>query len=164
MKRTDFTEEQLQEIKKLYLEDYLAQKVIGEKFGVSRTVIKRVLTELGVEVRKTTGQYKLDYNKFKNITTPEQAYWLGFIAADGCNYIREQNATLKIYIHQKDENHLIKFRDFVGSNAPIKEKISNDGFSNNTPMCWIDINNKQLCNDLANVGVVPKKEFDFRAS
>lgn len=45
------------------------------------------------------------------------------------------------------------------STSPIKEKISNDGFSNNTPMCWIDINSKEICNDLSNIGIVSKKSL-----
>lgn len=74
MNKVEFTEEQLQEIQKMYSNDNLSQKAIGEKFGVSRTVIKRVLFELGIKLRKRTNKYQVDYNAFKEITTPEQAY------------------------------------------------------------------------------------------
>lgn len=51
------------------------------------------------------------YNKeyFKQIDTPEKAYWLGFIAADG--NVRKDLLKLRIELNIRDYHHLEKFRE-----------------------------------------------------
>lgn len=44
MKKTEFSQDQINKILQMY-QNNTTQKAIGEHFGVSRTVIKRVLTE-----------------------------------------------------------------------------------------------------------------------
>lgn len=72
---------------------------ISKSFNVSRTVIKRVLTENNIKFRNRTNKYKTNNSIFNNIDSAEKAYWLGFLAADGCNYRREHNATIFINLH-----------------------------------------------------------------
>ena len=45
MKKIIFTNEQVKEIITLYTIDKLSMKAIGEKYGVSKTVINRILME-----------------------------------------------------------------------------------------------------------------------
>ena len=45
-----------------------------------------MLRENEIEINKDKHFYKADYNKFEIIDNPEKAYWLGFLAADGCLY------------------------------------------------------------------------------
>ena len=84
---------------------------------------------------------------------------MGFIAADGCNYQREHNASIVLNIHQKDIDHLQKFKEFCKTNAIIKTYTTSAGFSNNTPMCKLVLNSKKMSQDLANKGVVPRKSL-----
>lgn len=65
-------------------------------------MISRVLEECKIEKRSDNHTYKADYRKFKDIDSSEKAYWLGFIAADGCVYKRKTNGTVYISIHEKD--------------------------------------------------------------
>ena len=71
---------------------------IGKELSppVSKTVIRRILTENNITIKSDNHKYKADYQKFKNIDSAEKAYWLGFIAADGCVYTREKNSTIRI--------------------------------------------------------------------
>lgn len=48
--------------------------------------------------------------------TPESAYWMGFIMADG--YMSGKR--LKIALSEKDAQHLQKFVDFLGHPRPVK--------------------------------------------
>lgn len=159
MKKIEFTQEQKEYIKKLYTEENKSLKAIGEIMGVSRKVITRVLQEEEQTLRERTGKYKAEYNIFENINTPEKAYWLGFIAADGCVYERENNASLIINIHDKDKDHLEKFKNFICTDAKIVSHIQNGGFSNNTPMVKITLNSKKMVNDLKDKGIVPRKSL-----
>jgi hypothetical protein len=159
MKKIKFTDEQIQDIIKKYSKENLSLSTIGEIYGVSRTVITRIIKENNVAIKKTHHKYFADYRKFQIIDSPEKAYWLGFIAADGCNYWREQNASLVINIHQRDIEHLEKFKNFMNSNVNIDTFIQDAGFSNNTPMCKIVFNSKELSKDLSDKGIIPKKSL-----
>lgn len=158
MKKVIFTQEETQKIIDLY-NDNNTLKYIGEQFNVSRNVIKRVLEEQNIELRKTTHKHKCNYSIFETIDSSEKAYWLGFLAADGCNYRRDGNATIFINIHQKDREQLEKFRDFCNSDAKIEDYIQNVGFSNNTPMCKMSIYSIKMSDDLTDKGVPPKKSL-----
>lgn len=159
MKKIIFTNEQVKEIIILYTIDKLSMKAIGEKYGVSKTVINRILMENNISKKQDNHIYQCNYDYFENIDSDEKAYWLGFLAADGCNYRRETNATILLNIHQKDLDHLIKFQASLNSNIPIKNLIQNDGFSNNTPMSRFAINSMKMSKDLEKLGIVPRKSL-----
>ena len=74
-------------IAKKYQNNWSQQK-IADFYKVSRTVIKRILEiqNNGIVIRDRTSKYKYQQDIFENIDTAEKAYWLGFLAADGCNY------------------------------------------------------------------------------
>ena len=159
MKKIQFTEEQIADIVTRYTQNFESMATIGKDYKVCKSTISRVLKENNVPLRKTNHTYKADYDKFEIIDSCEKAYWLGFLAADGCNYWRETNATILINIHQKDRVHLEKFKVFMDSNVPIKDFIQNCGFSNNTPMSKITFNSKKMSQDLSDKGIVPRKSL-----
>lgn len=160
MKKRKFEEKEIQNILDKYLNEHLSMKEIGEIYNCSRTVISRVLKENNISSDiNNKHKYYADYNKFEKIDSAEKAYWLGFLAADGCNYSRQENASIIINIHQKDIEHLKKFKSFMQTNAEIKEFIQTSGYSNNTPMCKIVLNSKKMSEDLINLGVVPRKSL-----
>lgn len=134
-------------------------KSIGESFEIGRGVISRVLAENGISGQRNSHKYKADYRKFQTIDSPEKAYWLGFIAADGCNYERDYNATVLINISQVDREHLEKFKIFMNSDVIIQDHIQTEGFSNNSKMSKISFNSKEMSHDLAVVGVPPRKSL-----
>ena len=159
MLKNIFTKEQEQDIINQYSIQHKSLRAVGDQYKVSRFVIKRILTENNVSIRHDNHKYKADYSIFETIDNPEKAYWLGFIAADGCNYQREHNASIVLNIHQKDIDHLQKFKEFCKTNAIIKTYTTSAGFSNNTPMCKLVLNSKKMSQDLANKGVVPRKSL-----
>lgn len=158
-KKIIFSNEQIQQIINMYINQNQSLQSIGNSLNCSRDVIKRVLNEQKINLRERTSKYKGKYNIFEIIDTTEKAYWLGFLAADGCNYQREHNASILINIHQQDIEQLIKFKKFCETDAEIITYITSMGFSNNTPMCKIVLNSKKMSNDLAEKGVVPKKSL-----
>ena len=159
MNKVNFTPEQIQNIIELYVEKHTSMAKIGLQYGVSKTVIKRVLTEQQIEIRKDNHTYQADYNKFTKIDSVEKAYWLGFIAADGCVFIRDENASIILNIQEKDIGHLEKLKKFMNGNMPIKTHVQNEGFSNNTPMCTLTFNSKTMAQDFVRHGVPNKKSL-----
>ena len=160
MKKIEFSQEQINDIITKYQNNW-SQNQIAQFYKVSRTVIKRVLTTQieNLPLRGRTSKYNYQQDIFEIIDTAEKAYWLGFLAADGCNYQREHNASVVVNIHEKDIDHLNKFKCFCCTDAEIKSYIGYQGFSNHTPMCKITLNSKKISNDLVDKGIVPNKSL-----
>lgn len=92
-------------------------------------------------------KYKLNENYFRVLETPEQAYILGFIYADGYN--RED--TLELVQNSSRIDILYKIRDAFDSNAELKEY---------TPGKFtIYFNSRTLCEDLSRLGVTKAKSL-----
>lgn len=87
MKKIKFSQEQIEDILDKYQNNWSQQK-IADFYQVSRTVIKRILETQykGLVIRNKTSKYHYQQDIFEIIDTAEKAYWLGFLAADGCNY------------------------------------------------------------------------------
>ena len=123
MKKTVFTNEQVKDI----LQSYSNGKsiyYISNKYKVTHKVIDRVLREK--EVIKRDGRKVHFFNEtiFNNIDSPEKAYWLGFILADG--YVNEERGFLRIKLQEADKHHLYKFIKFIGGDkGMIKSEIHN---------------------------------------
>lgn len=103
--------------------------------------------------------YQVNYNreKFKSIATEDEAYWLGFILADG--YLDEKRNTLQIKLAKKDEDHLKKFISFLGCNdydSRIKECVGG-AYSRDSPCCVVKICSKDIVINLKQYGIFQKK-------
>ena len=68
---------------------------IGRILNLDRAAVSRNLKKLGIDTSRNT----LIKDIFHQIDTEEKAYWLGFLAADGCNYQREHNASIILNVH-----------------------------------------------------------------
>ena len=95
-------------------------------------------------------EYNRDY--FDKINTEEKAYWLGFIAADGCVSINRNCLVLKMGLGKKDGNHLEKFKRSIGSTHKIYKYKNGD---------FLNIYSKKITDDLAKYGIIPRKSLRF---
>ena len=104
--------------------------------------------------------YKYNRQFFNKIDNEEKAYWAGFIAADG--NIRKDFLKMRIELNIQDYSHLEKFKKSIQGENPIIESIRPKNHS-----CYIDVNCKEFCLALNNLGITPKKsltlkiDFDF---
>lgn len=71
--------------------------------------------------------YKLDEKYFYHITTPEKAYWLGFIWCDGYVSSRRNTYEFKLGLSEKDRSHLEKLKKAISSSHEIKIYNVNTG-------------------------------------
>lgn len=159
MKKIIFSESEEAEIVNLYITQQLSTREIGKRFGVSKETINRVLKANNVNCNHTARKIQGNYHIFHTIDSKEKAYWLGFLAADGCNYQRKYNASVILSLSQKDLQHLKLFKEFMQTDASIQLFEQNCGFSKNSKMCKLVLNSKELSNDLSDKGIVPKKSL-----
>lgn len=106
-----------------------------------------------------SNKYTLNEDYFETINTPNKAYWLGFLYADGCILVRERNKKksyiLELSLCEDDVLHLEKLKMSLKSNTPIKYKTIKDKYK----ACRINICNKKICTDLINLGCTPRKSL-----
>lgn len=104
------------------------------------------------------GKYKVNQDYFERIDTEWKAYWLGFLYADGCVVMRNQNGKMKyalsLALSSIDKNHVEKFSRSLQSDAPIKVALTN---YKDKKYAKIVVNNKKICEDLSRLGCVPTK-------
>lgn len=144
-------------IRESCIQDYLkgmTYKDVATKYGVAISAIQEwVKTEhVGRTCWESRSKYTVDHNAFKEVT-PESLYWAGFLAADG--WVQEKNENNKVIglgLKKSDLGHIEKFREFIKSDLPIKEKkYSFD----------ISVSSVQMANNLAKFGVTPRKSLNY---
>lgn len=108
------------------VDEYLNGKTmakIAEENDMSDSKVGRIISYHNIKARDAPSFYKVNTNKFASVEDEETAYWLGFLYADG--YISKGNTIIELCLSVKDEEHLVKFKDFIETTSPIKVKKIN---------------------------------------
>ena len=139
--------------------DYLSGKsvsAIALGRGVNVNAISRLLKRLGTPMRthsEATRKLRFDERFFRVVDSEEKAYWLGFIAADGCVTERSR---ICLALAVADREHLEKFRVAIGSQHAITV-FSNDKSFSSGQMASVAVRSRAMEEDLGRLGVVRRK-------
>ncbi len=156
-------EYKINDIINYYLKNFSLRE-ISKVFKIDRKTAKKILINNNIKLRtlsECNKTYKYDENIFEKIDSHEKAYWLGFIASDGCIY----KNSLKISLSIKDFEHLDKFNIFMKSNKVVK--IRNQLCTNNNcryETCYLQFNSIKIVEDLKKLNIIPNKSKILRAS
>lgn len=117
-------------------------------FGKDRPKYKRFIYRRRV--------HSIDENYFEKIDTPNKAYFLGLLAADGntsgkCSKVR-------ISLHEKDKYILESFVNDIkyAKGIELNKKKKEVGYDR-SDQYLVDINCKKIHTDLLNLGIIPNK-------
>lgn len=126
--------------------------------SIQGDTLRRWLNILGEEY-KPHYKYSNNQNAFSSIETEEDAYWLGFITADG--YINETNGWLNIGLGEIDLEHLKKFLRYMGFTEEeipqvIKQRTGG-AYTRDNITYTVTICGKQLINNLKQYGLFQGK-------
>lgn len=119
-----FTDKQINYLKTNY--DKMSYKEIANTLGFSERQIRGKINNLGLtKCRKFNSEY------FKNISQPNQAYWLGFIYADGYLISNSKigNYELGIELKQTDKKLLECFNKELGNAHQIYTQQKHKSFN-----------------------------------
>lgn len=155
------TKEQKEKIKELYLGGMPSTK-IGKIFGCTHKPILAILEEFGIQrdQKKLVRKYKLNEHYFDTIDTPNKAYILGLLHADGCNMISK--STISIALQESDKDLLERIRLEIGSEKPLRyiDNSNKHTFGYNYEnMYELKMYSKYMCRQLADKGIVPNKSL-----
>lgn len=155
-----WTEEDLQ-----YLRDNYKTKTykeLAKELGRSKAAIDLKINRMGFVKSK----YEYDHSFFKDIQTEAQAYWCGFIMADGCVTINERinSCEVCIKLQARDADHLKKFNKSIKGNVPVilfDEWVIRPGETEKTiaHLCQIRLYSQEMFHDLGKYGVIPNKSM-----
>lgn len=114
-------------------------------------------------------KYICNYRYFENIDTPEKAYWLGMLMADGCimhtHYVRHLKTCdswrdryyLQLSLKEDDLYHIQKFKKAIESNHPINTYNYSSSIAGEGKYARLVIEDKSLVDDLISHGVCENK-------
>lgn len=131
---------------------------IGRSMGVTGAAIGAIAKKRGASMRPIdiANRTRSINDAAFSIPTPESAYWAGFLMADGC--IRKNRSGVQLSVAPADIKHIVKFRDFLGSDHKIvTQRPAPSSTPKTTGKVGIEISSRQIQADLAKFGVTPKK-------
>jgi hypothetical protein len=129
---------------------------LSKIYNVSDSYISYILKKYNIiyDLKNFKTRTKVDIDYFEEINSPDKAYWLGYICADG-NISKTLNT---ITLTSKDFEILQKYQKSIKGEYSIEK---NNSFHKKTNKYYINymyrISNKKLKNDLAILGVTSDK-------
>lgn len=143
----------------------LSLKKIGLAYNCSSKPIKRIILDNGGTIRDNSEaihKYKVNEGYFDQIDTPSKAYVLGFLYADGCNYINHKTWVFhwQIILKSDDVDLLEDIKNEVGYTGIVdtKERFAHGRLREYSRLT---VCNRHMCEKLAELGVTPNKTYSL---
>lgn len=164
MRKTNATQEEREEIVKLYLSGKKISEFTND-FGFvddGHQGVLRVLRKAGVKIRPDNQthrrRYSVNDNYFSSIDTERKAYWLGLLYADGYNGLRNHGIILQL---TESEKYIIEeLKKDTESTHPVKlVKARLDKHPNAKDNYKLNIFSRPMQADLTRLGCMKAKSL-----
>lgn len=157
------TEEYKKQVLDLYNQGYNYHK-IAEIVGSGHKTVKKLLFESGVRWRDTSEasrKWKLNEHYFDVIDTPNKAYILGFLYADGYNCLTKHS--IRMALQEEDGYILEEMRQELESEKPLKYLDFNGQIMSNGYPCknmyQLEVYGIHMCKALERQGMKQGKSL-----
>jgi hypothetical protein len=145
-----------------YLQENKSIKQIAKECSCSISKVQKYLekhnlTRSNLDSKRIRSKNNINNSDYFNvIDTPEKAYWLGFLMADGS--ISKNGYYCALSLATKDKDHLNKFAEIF--NLPVHDGKRFDKRTNHT-YYWstVTITNKYVVDTLINLGMCNNKTY-----
>lgn len=152
------TKEQIDYMIHAYVVDKKNTRKIANELGISNPTVGSYLRKNGIIL--SNQKYKFNENYFKKIDTPNKAYFLGLIYADGCVFPKKNSCSIKL---TKEDNYILEeFKKDIDSQKPLshtKSKLIKGTNYIGKAQSKIELNSKTLIDDLEKLGVIQNKSL-----
>ena len=157
VKKDMFSDDDIEYMKTHYQD--MSYKEIGNKLGFTERQIRGKINNMGLsKIRKFNDTY------FQIINSPNKAYFLGLIYADGWVIFNKKVGTYEfgLQLQSQDKYILEKLNQELGGvhdiiHTPSKEKIIKGVKTISKDQNTLRVYSKQLVNDLIALNIVPNK-------
>lgn len=157
-----FSDKEIQNIVEKYNNGISTVK-LGKLYYTNRKKIGKIIDKYSKKNHLSVRKYSLDETYWDNIDTPNKAYHLGFMYADGCNM--PSKGTLSLILEECDREILEKLKRELHSAKPL---VYEDCQHKNTETMHFENLYKliyfssHMCEAIAEKGVVPAKSNIIR--
>lgn len=133
---------------------------LAKRHGVTAKTVRVALKEGGI----STGYFKtVNHGYFESITDEQRAYWLGFLAGDGC--VTGHNVALTLA--RCDRGHVMAFREQVGSTHKVHDgekacrftRPDGRSYESTVQYSTLQFRSTRMVSDLTRHGVGPRKSL-----
>lgn len=151
----------------IIIDEYQSGKSLRKlalEYDLDILYIKKQLRDNNVHIRTRNEQNKFSpqnqrrfqiNDNYFSAQSPNMVYLLGFLAADGCVYAR--NNCIKIGLSSVDKPFLEQINREIESTYYIHDYVTNKGFA----VSELRFSSYQIKQDLALYNIVPKKTYSF---
>lgn len=103
---------------KMYLEGVIVSE-IAKECRCSTNTISKILENNSIEKRssKIDKKNNKDLSKYKNLSSPETQYWIGYICADGNIQYDTSKRNYKVSLFSKDEEVINNYVNYFGKDT-----------------------------------------------
>lgn len=108
-------------------------------------------------------KYKFNENYFKEVNTPNKAYFLGLLYADGSMSNKKSSCAIKL--KEEDKHILEEFKNDIGIDKPLyyrKSELVKGTKYIGKAQYKLELCSEELTKDLKKLGVVPNKGDSIR--
>lgn len=156
-----FSKDEVKDIIDSYLNKESCTK-LGKRYDVSHKCILKILHKYNIDVdqKKLVRKYELNENYFDSIDTPNKAYVLGFLYADGHNSIHKSTITMSL--QEEDKQILELIREELGSTKPLEylDYANKHDFGYHYKNQYrLIVFSKHMCESLEKIGMVSNKSL-----
>lgn len=133
---------------------------LGRKYNINPSTITSIFEREGYKRRSNkinSRRFFVNESKFKKIETEEDAYWLGFMFADGYVSKRGESLITGVALAESDKEHLDKLNKYLESSYEVKKYMSGSGYSEGNCYVRLLITSNPLGENLINQGCVLNK-------
>lgn len=143
-----------------------SSKQLAKEYHIDPNHVLSILKNNNISIRDNSEahqRYEINQEYFSNIDTPNKAYILGFLYADGCNHNKNGKYTISISLQENDKHILEDIKKELGYSGELRyidQEKNRRKYKINRQNQWnLTINNKKLSNDLLTYGVLPDKSY-----
>lgn len=127
---------------------------VSASTGISYERLSAVLKDRKIPVRLKQALPLAHPDFFNVIDTPEKAYWLGFMYADG--NVSSDGKKVNLKLHSRDHDHIVKFITAVGWGGEVRQRLAVTNYGKYT-FSYITIASSELNAGLVKSGCVPNR-------
>lgn len=150
------TQKIIDDVCKLY-NSGLSEEKVGQKVNLCRKTVRNILKSNNITIKNNSEyrKYSINENYFDNIDSPNKAYILGLLYADG--NVGLNNYIIQLALQSRDIDILNKIKEELNIDCVLYFDERSKKDKNHQDIYSLSFKNKHMHESLCKLGVIPRK-------